>query len=185
MGDLTNVDSVKVWLDKTNEVHDGLLQMLIEGISARMELYMGRVISTDEYSQSVESPGYSAIVLDHGPITRVISVVDGVDSGALTAADYRIEVPRSLVRLSSGIQVPWATGTVAVSYEAGFESVPADIDLACVMQVAHEFRMTKAGNDTLGVSRVAANQDVGESYTYEMKPWIQQVEQTMKAHRVL
>ncbi|KKL51362.1 hypothetical protein LCGC14_2296270 [marine sediment metagenome] len=182
MGDLTHIDSVKSYLNKDNDTHDALLSMLIAGVSARMEMFMGRIFEEMEHTENIESPGYPALVVDNGPIIRVISVVEGATT--LASDDYRIE-GRSLVRLSGGVMTTWGQGvTVVVKYEAGYEDVPADIDLACVMQVTREFGMSTAGSGVLGVLRVAANQDTGESYTYEMRSWLREVEQTMKAYRV-
>lgn len=184
MEQLTNVETLKGWLEKDNDKHDGLLSLIVEGVSLRMENYMGRTFALLEYtSEPVESPGFHAIVVDHGPITNVISVLE--NTGAITDADFRVEGGRMLVRLSDGVPVPWIAGTVFVTYEAGYEDVPADIEQACVMQCAREYSMSVPGGATLGLKSNSPTQASGESTSYEMKPWLPQVEATMAQYRIL
>lgn len=181
---LTDIESVKRVLLKTDGEHDDLLTMIVEGVSARMNLYMGRIVEMTDYEAEIaESVGYPAIVLEHGPITGVSVVIEG--GTTLTAADFRVEGSKTLVRLSGGIVAPWAKGDVTVTYEAGYDDIPADLDWACAMQCAREFGLTYAGNASLGVSRVSPTQASGESTSYEMKPWLPHVLSTLNQYRTI
>ena len=181
---LTDIDSVKRLLDKTDGIHDDLLTMIVDGVSVRMERYMGRTIGREDYtSEPIESVGYPAIVLRHGPITNVVTVIEG--STTLVAADFRLEGDKTLIRLSSGLVTGWAIGDVFITYEAGYDDIPADLDWACVMQCAREYGFTNAGGATLGVISNSPTQASGESTKYEMKPWLPHVEQTMRQYRLL
>ncbi len=179
-----SVESVKAFLGKNNAEHDGLLKLLVDGVSKRMEGYMGRAIEVDEYvSEPIESPGFPSIAVDHSPITNVITVIE--NSTTLTAADYRVEDGSTLMRLSGGAATSWSKGTVFVTYEAGHEDVPADLELACVEQVALEYGMTPAGGGTLGLVSKSPTQASGESTRYQQKAWLPQVQAAMNNHPVL
>ena len=181
---LTDIESVKRILGKEDGLHDDLLLMIVEGVSARMERYIGRIISMEEYvSEPVESVGFAAIVLDHGPVTNVITVIEG--TGTLVAADYRLEGDTTLIRLAGGIVVAWPKGTILVTYEAGYDDVPEDLDWACSMQSAREYGFTNPGSASLGVKSTSPTQASGESTTYEMNPWLPQVLSTMNQFRTI
>lgn len=184
MGLLATVDDLKGFLGKDNVDQDGLLSMILEGVSKRMERYMGLTIEEEKYTlEPIESPGYPAIVLDHGPVVRVITVKE--NSTTLVSSDYRQDGDTMLVRLVGGFSAAWAKGTVFVTYEAGYEDVPADLGWACVMQCAREYKMSTPGGALVGVQRISPTQQAGESTSYEMKPWLPQVEATLKQYRVL
>ena len=179
---LTDSQSVKTWLKKDNNADDALIEMIIDGVSSRMELYMGKQFAEqDVTSEPVESPGFAAIVVDNSPIIRVTSVTE--NQTLLQTTDYRIEGEGMLVRLTGGATGCWASGTVYVSYEAGYEEVPPDINLACVMQVAREYKFSVPGGGLLGIKSVSPTQATGESTSYEMKPWLPHVEAAMRPYR--
>lgn len=181
---LTDIESVKRVLLKTDGEHDDLLTMILEGVSARMNQYMGRTIEMSEYvGEVVEAVGYPAIVLDHGPINLVTSVLEG--STSVANSGWRQEGDRTLVRISSGVPIAWVVGSVFVDYEAGYDDIPADLDWACAMQCAREFGLTYAGNASLGISRVSPTQASGESTSYETKAWLPHVLSTLNQYRAL
>lgn len=180
---LTNIESIKTWLKKDNDNDDSLLEMIVNGVSKRMEMYMGRSFGEQEFtSEPIESPGYAAIVVGNSPIIRVISITE--NATLLVTTDYRVEGAGMIVRLTGGNTGSWGVGTVYVSYEAGYVEVPDDIQFACVMQSAREYKLSVPGGGLLGVSSVSPTQATGESTSYEMKPWLPHVESAMRPYRV-
>ena len=181
---LTDIESVKRVLLKTDGEHDDLLTMIVEGVSERMNQYMVRTIEMTEYtSEKIESVGFSAIVLDHGPVTLIASVLEG--TAVVESDGRRIEGEKTLVRISGGVPIPWAVGTVTISYEAGHDDIPADLDWACAMQCAREFGLTTAGNASLGIKSVSPTGASGENISYEVGAWLPHVLSTLKQYREL
>jgi len=74
------------------------------------------------------SPGYQVqtLFLARWPAIEIISVSEDVTE--LTVDDWEIDLPMaSLMRVSGNSTLYWPVGRVIVEYEAGYETVPADL----------------------------------------------------------
>ncbi len=182
MADLTDIDVVKSLLDKQSTKDDGLLRLIVAGVSKRAERYMGRTIGRHEKTDYHRpSASRHELVLTEGPVVEVKSVTEGATT--LVAADYRIEDDRTLVRLSGTTAIHWAAGVeVTTVYDAGFESVPADLEMAAAMQSAFEYRQTKPGNFHLGLKSVSPSAG-GETLQLAEHDWLPGVKATLTAYR--
>lgn len=183
MSRLCSIDSVKEIVGETTTERDALLALLVEGVSSRMEKWMGRTIAETTYSSEVHhSVGYESIVLRHGPALSITTVVEG--DTTLVAADYRVEGAQSLVRLYSGITSCWATGDVLVTYKAGYKDTPDDLALACAMQAGVEYLDTQASGE-FRLGRTGKSPREGESETFAGDGWLPRTIDAMRQYRAL
>jgi uncharacterized phiE125 gp8 family phage protein len=168
MADLTTLAAVKAYLGITNNAQDADLQAQISAASAAAEAYLGRPILRATYVETRDGNGASAMVTRRWPVRAVASVyVDGTQvpvSASVSADGYTFDDHRIVLR---GCRLFTRTRlNVQISYEAGFDTVPADVSQAVIEMVA------------LGVKRgthidVSSKALAGESITYitgEMTP---------------
>lgn len=183
MGGLCEVEDIKLFLNISTDDSDGMLQFLINGVSARMEQYVGSPLcETEHTSEPHSSPGLPHLVLDHRPIIDIELVVEGSDT--IASSGYRVELPGTLIRHSDGDSVNWSSSkTIFVTYRSGYEEVPSDLALACMMQTAREYMMSTAGGALLGVNRISPTDSAGDSITYETKEWLPQVKAALDQRR--
>lgn len=164
---LTSVQAVKNYLGLSSADHDALLESLIEAVSAHFAAHTGRALKARDYSPDPASPafdpdnalldgsGYPELLLPQYPVQGLASlVVDGVPlSPAQTPgqAGWVLDRGAGVVSLVGGV---FSRGrhNLAVTYRAGFETVPADLAQACLEQVATRFQESGAGQGRLGVS---------------------------------
>jgi hypothetical protein len=136
--DLTTLDAVKAWLAlKTND-DDILLQRLITAESKAIEKVLQRPVLAERRTDFIQSYGSATIMPPVTPIQEIaVVLLDGE------------EVP---VR-HDGLQV-WRTdglfwprnSRIQVTYIAGYDEVPLDIEQACIELVAFHYR----GRDRIG-----------------------------------
>ncbi|MBI4798635.1 MAG: phage gp6-like head-tail connector protein [Desulfarculus sp.] len=164
---LTSVQAVKNYLGLSSADHDALLESLIEAVSAHFAAHTGRALKARDYSPDPASPafdpdnalldgsGYPELLLPQYPVQGLASLV--VDGVALSPAQvpgqagWVLDRGAGVVSLVSGV---FSRGrhNLAVTYRAGFETVPADLAQACLEQVATRFQESGAGQGRLGVS---------------------------------
>lgn len=182
---LTTVALVKSYLGKEEGGEDGLLDMIVAGISARIEAYCAETFTPLEEARTeyYEGPGdFSELVIDHGPISELVTVTIGtsdVDSGDLRFAD------RTITLLSSDLPIAWGTSVITVVYWAPDADVgpPADIQLAATIQSAFEWKQTQEGSNRLGLQSKAAQ--AGSSDSYIAHTWLPDVLSILQPHRRL
>lgn len=70
---------------------------------------------------------YRTIYLARWPLLSVMSITEGT-SDLLTAEDWEIDIPGgSITRVSGDDTLYWPAGRVTVEYEAGYDTIPADL----------------------------------------------------------
>lgn len=150
MADLTTLAAVKAWLGISSDVttNDALLARLITSASQRIQTIINRTILSDDYEEVRDGTGGVLLVTREYPITEVSAVdVDGVAVGqgnALLPGFYHNNVAVIL----NGRQFTKGYGNVRISYTAGYESIPSDLEQACIEIVAYAFK----GRDRIGLS---------------------------------
>ena len=170
-GDLTTLAKVKLYLDLKMQDADPLLQQLITSSSAWIKNTLNRDVTQASYTQSFDGRGGKAICLPQYPVTAVSSVsVDGVALAAsdFVATDYGVE-------LTSG-NFPRGAGRVTVAWTAGYATIPADLDQACVELVAWRYKEIpnlKTSSKIIG----------GENINFQTTAMPSQVEQLLRQWR--
>lgn len=166
MADLTDTASVREHLqitDATDTTQNALIATLITAASTAIHSYCQREFATDAGTGSVARKfrynGNGVLPLapwDARSITSVVIDTDGTnpDNITLTADEYRA-LPLGATHgvyhtlhirgrgVSSGSSTPWPTyRQVTVTGTWGFASVPAPVELACILTVAYWLRET-------------------------------------------
>ncbi len=180
---LTSTAQVKAYLSLGEGGDDALLDMIVDGISARMESYCGRTFPSTNRVEFQTPNGSSAdLVLDHGPINEIKSATQSGTSTAIASGDLRF-LDRTLTLLSSSAPIRWAGGIeVTIDYWAGFkDAIPADLVLAATSQCAFEFQQSSPGQDRLGV--VSTTPQEGESDSFAVHDWLPGVRATLDSYR--
>ena len=136
--DLVDLLELKEDLQLTGDADDGYLDRLITRASAAVANYCNRVFAVETVSDQFLAPrdpsarmvsrGLERLQLTRFPAVAVTSVV--LCGTALVAGtDFLVDKPLGqLVRLdASGGQVGWPPGGVVVTYSAGFDPIPFDV----------------------------------------------------------
>ena len=151
---LVSLADVKTYMNMSasNTANDNALRQLISAASAMWTGKVGPVAGRVSYDERYDG-GSPYITLRHAPIVSVTSVVEAwgstfnktltnsqPDGGAGSAYDYSADLSSGLlIRRAMGVAVPFVGGrqNVHVVYVAGLATVPADIQQAMFLLVAH------------------------------------------------
>jgi len=119
--------------------------LLISAASRACLGYLGRDIHLRTVTQYLDGNGHDRLVLDEAPVVSIISLsVDRtrVFDTALEPGTYRVDGSTGIVTLY-GTDLPDLPDCVRAVYEAGYASVPEDIEAACVDTLQMMKRMRK------------------------------------------
>lgn len=154
-GDLTTLEKVKAHFEVKNSTDDGLLTHLITAASDFIRTYCSRDLAATDYVESRNGHGGRVLVLPNYPIISVASVkVDGVAitsaAGSPTLSGYVFDQYSISLRgyvFSKGFK------NVELSYRAGFETIPLDLEQACIDLVGLKFKeRTRIGETSKSVA---------------------------------
>jgi hypothetical protein len=133
--DLTTVAAMKAALGIPVEdtSKDAALQVAITRASAVIEAYLGRAIGvqtiTEQWFLPVQRRN-DTLVLDLQPVISIASLNE--DDTDLVAEDYVLEASTGIIyRLANNNRTRWGYQTKVV-YDAGYATVPADIETVCI-----------------------------------------------------
>lgn len=153
---LTTLALVKSFLGVTASTHDALINELLPGVSKAIQNAIGRDILQQTITAEVhESPGrWKVIAAREFPILTLLAVREN-DVALTVATEYRLWQDWGVQRLSGSatgaeIATAWAHGFVEFDYDAGFASVPSDLEMIATAETAHAFKQTSAGGSRLG-----------------------------------
>lgn len=170
-GDLTDLTSVKTWLEITTTNNDTLLGQLITAASAWIVDYLSRPILSASYTETRKGTGNDSMTMRAYPITAVASIAwNGTSITA--AADPIAGSPGFLFdgrRIDLiGNVFPYGC-PVVISYTAGYVTAPADVQQACTELVGEAYKRrerigqtskTLGGQETVAFSQKDMNEAV-------------------------
>jgi hypothetical protein len=163
---LTTLANVKAWLEMDMAVtaQDAVITRLIDSCSVYIESWLSRKIAQAVYTEAYDGKGSNAITLAEYPITALTSVsIDGVAQVIVPNTEFNTVGARYHERqlVINGKVFSRGRGNVLVTYQAGYATVPADIEQACIELVS--LRLKNARKANLGIqSKTLA----GESITF-------------------
>ena len=143
MADLTTLASLKAYLGITDSAKDALLQSLITGASAAVEALIGRPLLSASYTEKVDGNGKARMMFPHFPVTAVASVkVNGVAVSAapannFTSPGYRFDETMLILQ---GSRFDAGFRNIELTYNAGYATIPADIQMAVNKIVGGKYR---------------------------------------------
>ena len=183
LGLLTTQARVLEFLSQPATADGDLLDSLIAAVSERMQRHMGREIGSTVYTDERHSASgvRDVVQLRHWPLVGAPTVV--VSGEAVDAADLDYEADTAwLYNGEPGSPRAWPAGRrhIAVSYTAGWATIPEDLVAAATTQVVWEYKTTGAKGDRLR-ERQTVIDDVNT--TYMVDAWEPSVLATMAHYR--
>lgn len=156
--DLCTVGDVKSWLGITGASTDGLIQIIVSGVSQAMQREMSREINRTTRDEFYDGPGYfDSLVLRHAPVLEdQVALTVQVDGAAVADADFFVDTEAGLVIRTNGSNletpVPWSQGrrNIRVQYQSGYTSVPPELRDLAIQRAAYEVKQSTARGDRLG-----------------------------------
>ncbi|MEA5032310.1 MAG: hypothetical protein VB025_09200 [Sphaerochaeta sp.] len=114
---------------------ESVYTVLISAASRACLRYLGRDIHLREVTQFIDGNGHDRFVLDEAPVVSITSLSidrERVFATALDPVAYRVDGPTGIVTLYQGVVLPDVLDCVKVVYQAGYVTIPEDIEAACV-----------------------------------------------------
>lgn len=125
MTDLFLLDSLKQRLGVTHDKQDTYFQTLLDGVSAAVEAFIGRKLEAADFVERYNGNGKNRLVLEQWPVISVSSVK--INGRAVDDWDFDNWLLIRHACFAQGIR------NVEVSYRAGYETMPADIQEAVLI----------------------------------------------------
>lgn len=145
---LTTLANVREYLQTpaADTTKDNLLTRLINVASAAIESFCGRKFKSRSFTETHYYDDYESaqnILTKQFPITALTSITD--DGVALTADELaECENRTTYIRLDEE-----RSGTIVITYTAGYTTIPYDLEQACVLLVHYYYKMDVANFSTV------------------------------------
>lgn len=139
---LTTVSGVKQYGSMPDATdNDSLIESLINRVSSLFESFTDRTFVSREFTEYYDGLGY-VLFPDHYPITTVSGIWDDTDwmwpSTSLVDSSYYRVVDGNRIVLNDKYLTVYSQN-VKIIYTAGYETVPEDIEQACIEEVLHRY----------------------------------------------
>lgn len=165
--DLTTVATLKSYVSPGTSDLD-LMQRLITAASVAIQNYINFDIISQSYTDYYDGTGGRVMVLSQNPITAVASVTIGsqiVPAGSSTVCGFYFDNTRLIL---NGYSFCRGIANVAVTYTAGYATVPPDIEQFCIGTVQYWLNDRQRGGE---VSRSMGGQTITYSQK-DMPDWV-------------
>lgn len=149
--ELTTLANVREFLefpdDQTDD--DTLLEKLITRMSADIESDCDRIFGDATYTEYHDGDGTDTLLLKQYPINSITSVHDDVDRDydtdtLIDSDDYVYDSETGILTLD-GFGFSIGRQNVKVVYNAGYTTIPTDLEQACINKVVIKYLQGKAG----------------------------------------
>ena len=140
-GDLTSLANAKQWLGVAASTDDALLARLVTAASQFIQSWLNRSIPSQAYTEKRNGHGGDRLALANYPVSAISQVtVDGIGiPAAATALDTGYRFDERFVYLRGYVFTRgWLN--VGLTYTAGFTTIPADLEQACIALVGLRYR---------------------------------------------
>lgn len=170
--ELTTLANVREYLgiDDAQTDDDTLLQNLITRESAAIEKECNRTFGDATYTEYHDGDGTDTVMLKQYPVNSITSIHDDTDRDydsdtLIDSDDYVYDSDSGIVQLDGFSFVP-GRQNVKVVYNAGYTTIPTDLEQACIMRVAIRYLQGKANInafDSDNIERINKMTDASES----------------------
>jgi hypothetical protein len=139
---IIDVATLKTFLGITTTKEDALLGYVVDAVNVSINSYLGRQLESTEYeSELYDGSGTDALCLKNYPIVEV-TTIKVFEVEVLERTDTQDSWGWYIRDPESGIVFydpcwPRVRGCITVSYEAGYEDIPADILLGTLEMAAY------------------------------------------------
>ena len=165
--DLTTVSTLQGYLTPSSD-DTVLMQRLITAASKAIQSYVNRDIVALDYVESYDGNDGAVMLLPNYPINSVASVtIDGetIPVGDFKTRGYRFTQNQLIL---NGYRFCKGMGNVTVSYNAGYSTVPENIEQFCIGTVQYWMNDRKRGGE---VSQTMGGQTIAYSQK-DMPEWV-------------
>lgn len=139
--DLTTLDNAKAWLNLTSAVSDEMLQRLITACSTFMQSWMNKTVRLVDYVETRNGIGGTRLLLRNSPVASVASLsIDGQAIAARAAPGGYGYTFDDISVMVYGTCFTIGQQNVTIAYRAGYASVPADLEQACLDTIGDWFK---------------------------------------------
>lgn len=131
---LASVAALEAYLNlDAGNADEALLTRLLVQVGAFIEGKVARAFAAADYTETYDGNGSSYMALRQGPIVSISSLsIDDVPMTASSRTAYGYAFKDSAVLLTGGLKFSRGLQNVDVSYRAGYETIPADVELAVI-----------------------------------------------------
>lgn len=152
---LTSLDFVKDFGNITTSAYDNYLTNRIKTASAAISSWCNRTFPLTNYTDYIDGPGSTTLLLPHTPVSAITSITINAQSDQPTV----ISGENVIVNSDTGIvsikptatQIGWfsydyfsAQQGIKVIYAAGYDTIPLDVQEACAQVVMNRFNLRGA-----------------------------------------
>ena len=176
-GELTTLDNVKAWLGVTNTDSDELLSRLIAAASQFIQTWAGRSFAVQDYSERRDGNGGRQMLFADFPVLSVsrVAVNRREIPPIVEAGDNGYSFTPSKLTLD-GFVFNRGELNVLLEYKAGYETVPADVEQACIEMIALRFKE----RDRIGFQSKSL---AGETVTFFIKDMTDSAQSILNGYR--
>lgn len=142
MADLCTIQDLELYLltTITGDDSEPKYEYLITAVSKELESIMYRNILADDYVEILDATGTNSIFLNNYPLQSITSVKFGSPFGDVARDELTDFISYSdTAEVTFTCEFKEAPQMFEVTYNAGFTSVPFDINLICVEEVVRSF----------------------------------------------
>lgn len=143
---LVTRQEAKDYLQITTTTYDTLIDSLIQKASGLIESQANRLFGENSYEEIYFGNDSESICLDHYPVIDVdylsqdIDTENRITNDLIKPSDYFVRVEDGLLELIDDVFCKsTAYRTIYVKYSAGYETIPADIKLACLNLISKKY----------------------------------------------
>lgn len=142
---LVSLPDVKTLLGSTVPDDDNLIAELINRYSVLIETYLGRNVISRVYIEDYDGGGFDELFTNQYPITSISGIYNDTDwnwtADTLIDSDYyRKAQDGNSIIFTSDVTLGDYRENIRVVYTAGYSTVPEDIQMACIEEVARAFK---------------------------------------------
>jgi len=175
-GDLTTLESFRVYCPGASTADDALLEQLITAYSAVIKSWLGRDILTDSYDITKSGRGTFAMQLPEYPIQSVELVqIDGITIPARAAIGQTGHTFDEEQIMLVGYCFTRGAANVRIQFTAGYDAVPADIAQAANELIALRYkerdRIGHSSKSLAGETVSFITKDMPASVATLLKSW--------------
>lgn len=143
---LTTLANVKEYIQiPSDEIEqDTVISRLISVAESFVENYCKRQLEAQDYTEYYSTKsGQTKLLLDQYPVNSITNIYDDPDrsysAGTLIDTQYYVVETRSGIIYFDGITVHKGRNNMKVEYNAGYSTIPADLEQAVLELVAQKY----------------------------------------------
>ena len=176
---LTSLANLKTYLNISGTTNNTFMETLVDRATALMEEYTRRNLKARDYSYDSDSDEYDkdnavmdgndrdVLILPQRPVNSLTTLrvnEQAIDeSTGVYVCGWMIDKARGMVRLRCYLFTK-GMDNIELAYNAGYSTVPDDLEQACIEQAAWMYKQSPVGQGLLGVSSRSL-QDGSINYT--------------------